>query len=250
MKYSIHDIRTFALIFCMLGVGLQVRQAAGQSVNEILSAHIDAIGGKDKILAVNAIHPSGDVRFNSEFTGTLDGNLEMLVIPRKKMYQSSQMGPYTTTTAWDGETAWENGAQGLRTLSGGERSTLLDQSRMFFTTGLWRSNDQTIKKLDDHQLHGKPHFVLEYDGLQASKVTVYLDAETYLVSQMKTTTEIPGYGPSTIMIRMGDYASHDGIVLAQRVTSRAEGVFSSEIQFSETSINAPYEDSIFTKPGS
>ena len=249
MKFHIHDIRTIALILCFAVAGLQTEKAQAQSVEEILASHIEALGGEEKIKSIKSVHRTGDLRFESEFTGALEGSMEIIVLLREKLYQSSDLGAYSTTTAWDGETAWEEGPQGLRTLQGNELNNLIDQSNLFFTTGLWRTDEQTITKLEDKDLNGKRYHLLEYKGLNASSIVVYFDASTFLVSQMISSTDIPGIGPGKVVIKMGDYDSFAGVMMTTSVLSSLEGVFSSDVQFLETTVNKDFQDAMFTKPG-
>lgn len=239
---------TRPLLVALLLLGLSFAPAFGQTAEEILEAHVQATGGKDRLMQVETVRQSGELIFKSDYAGAMEGTIEIAVVPRKKIFRSSDLGAFSSKAAWDGTTGWEQGIQGLRTLEGEELEQLKAQSEIFFATGLWRDPESTIERVDDEDLDGQPHYVLQYGDVSASGITVYIDQETHLISQMVNKVNIPGVGEAVAVTDLWDYHTHDGIVLPKTMSLSIEGIFSSETTFTETVINGQIDDNLFAKP--
>ena len=106
--------------FTLLGVAGPSNAASAEepapTVEQILEAHVKALGGKAAIENVKSISRTGDLLFESAFSGSIEGRLELDILPKQKIYRAAELGAFSTTTAWNGEKAWEIGPQGQREL--------------------------------------------------------------------------------------------------------------------------------------
>lgn len=238
--------RTVGAFFLLLFIVTPFVQA--QTAEAIVKSHLEALGGEDAIRAIKSIHQSGTVTMDISFAGTMEGTTDVVVEVGKRIYQSSDLGAFSTTSAWDGETAWERGTQGLRTLQGEEKKRLAAQVHVFTSTGLWASERASFERLDDEELDGEAHYVLLYNDEYMSDLKFYINKNTYLTSQTSQQTTLPGIGKTSIVIDYWDYTPQAGVMMAEAISVVVEGVFSTEIAFTETVINGEVDATLFAKP--
>jgi hypothetical protein len=222
--------------------------AWGQTAEELLAAHAEALGGRIALEAVETMRRAGDTFFESSFTGRLDGRIEMEIVAGEKAYRSSDMGSFSTSAGWDGSTAWELGPMGYRELSGDERELIRQMALPFYTAGLGLAPDAEIARAEDQELNGVSHHVLRLGAPGGAELTVFLHPETHLPARITHTADLPNLGPSELIQEPSDYAEHAGVVLPSRVRVAIPGVFTSETTFDETSINEPVDAERFEPP--
>ncbi|MBZ0113906.1 MAG: hypothetical protein K8J08_15695 [Thermoanaerobaculia bacterium] len=223
-------------------------QPAAQTTESLLAAHVTALGGRAAIERIESLQRSGRLTFESEFTGSLSGTLDQTLVLGSKVYNSSQLGVFSTTTAWDGTTGWERTAQGQRVLAGAELQQLQAQSDWFFSTGLGSSELTSVERLDDHEIDGVAHYALRYQGPILGDITAYLDPQTHLISQTIQTVEIPGIGQVVAVTDSWDYTAIDGVLIPRKISVALEGLFASQIEFESTLVNGAIDATLFELP--
>jgi hypothetical protein len=223
-------------------------RAAAQTAEELLDAHAEALGGKDALASVKALRRSGATWFDSSFTGRLAGRLEMEIVVGKKVYRSSDMGMFTSTTAWDGESAWEQGPQGLRELAGDELRLIRGSSRPFFSAGLALPEGAVATREEDRDVDGVAHRVVAIDDGEGGRITVLLHPDTHLATRVVYRADLPNLGPTEIVEERSDYAAHDGILFPGRIQVSVPGIFSTETVFDVTAIDPEIDPTRFDAP--
>ncbi len=219
-----------------------------KDIAKILDAHIEALGGRKALARVKSVVQTGQHTINSQFTGVLEGSLQVVVVPREKVVYAAELGAFSTRSGWNGEVGWEQGPRGLRTLEGFELEQLKAQSRIFFSTGLWNAPGTHIERLADEDLDGRAHYALELSHVDSGGITAYIDQETLLLSQAVRPVQIPGLGEVMAVADFWDYRPIQGVQLPSAVSLSIEGVFDSETVFETSTINGEVDPRQFEMP--
>jgi hypothetical protein len=211
--------------------------AFGQTAEELLTAHAEALGGRAALAAVKTLRHAGDGTFDSSFSGRLEGRVEMEIVVGERVWRHSSMGTFTTTTVWDGSSAWELGPMGSRTLAGDELRLLEQASLPFLAAGVGLPEGSQVVREGDRELDGVTHHVLRIDAGEGKPTTVYLNPETHLATRLVLAAELPNLGQVEITQDMQEYVEHDGVLFPRRIRVSVPGVFTSETVVDETAVN-------------
>lgn len=221
--------------------------AQSQTIDKILDAHATALGGHAAMQEVQSLVQEGTLILQSPLTGSMEGTVKVAVVPEQRIYHASAVGAYSTIQAWDGTTAWEQGAQGFRVLEGEEAARLKVQAHPFFLHTLLQNEGVALEQQPDEIIDGQKHFVLRFTDAHTF-YQVYLNAETYLVSQIVSPVTIPGMGETVIITDLWDHEVHHGVKLPTGITVSIEGVLTTELTFIKTIINEPIDTQLFARP--
>ncbi|GAB5521250.1 MAG: hypothetical protein RhofKO_35010 [Rhodothermales bacterium] len=242
--------RTYALYICLLALAFPfvlTPIAHSQTVDELLDAHAEALGGYTAMQEVQSLLQEGTMILQSPLSGSMEGTVMVAVVPEQRIYHASKVGAYSTTQAWDGTTAWEQGAQGFRLLEGEEAARLRVQAHPFFLHTLRQDEDVTLERQPDEIIDEQQHFVLRFTDAHTF-YQAYLNADTYLVSQIVSPLTIPGMGETFIVTDLWDHEVHHGVTLPTSVTVSIEGVLTTELTFTKTTVNEPMDAQLFARP--
>ncbi|MDA8016123.1 MAG: hypothetical protein MPN21_01645 [Thermoanaerobaculia bacterium] len=221
------------------------------TADDILTAYVEAAGGFASLDAVRSLRRSGALTLEGALTGVVRGRIEIVIDPRKRIRTATDLGAFSTTTAWDGTSAWESGPAGFRWLQGEELEGLRGQSDLLMAIELTRSPDHRAIRLEDREIDGTSHYALRVErraleGEDGSELmTLYLDQDTGLLTQAVVPVTIPGVGD---LVAVMDYRQHEAIVLPDAIGLAIEGVYSLEMAFDETVLDGPIDDQDFTPP--
>jgi hypothetical protein len=211
--------------------------ARAQTAEELLAAHAEALGGREALAAVETLRRAGETSFESSFTGRLAGRVELEIVVGEKAWRHSDLGQFETVSLWDGESAWEQGPMGLRTLEGDELRLMRLAALPFAVAGVGLPEGSTLVREKDREVEGATRQVVTVDMGEGTKATVFLDPETHLVTRVVHPAELPNLGRVELVQEVLEYDEQDGIRFPSRVRVSVPGVFSSDTSFDETVIN-------------
>ena len=224
--------------------------AQAQSLDEIVEAAVAATGGREAIERIESVRRTGPFIMGTEF-GDIGGDLEAVIIPNQKVYQSLRSDLFSQTSAFDGTVAWQSDdLQGTVELSGTDAANIRNQAgpEWFIAYQNPEFDDGQYAKGDDQQLGGRDHFGVELSagGLDYRYL---LDKETHLVTQLMLEISNPQFGGmAEITVRLSEYETFEGVKMPTRQRLNIPGLFELDATFSETVINGPVDQAIFTKP--
>ena len=224
--------------------------AQAQSLDDIVEAAIAATGGREAISRIESLRRAGPFTMDTEL-GLLEGEMEAVIIPNQKVYQSLRSDLFTQTSAWDGVVAWQSDDfTGTVELSGTDAANLRNQSVLDWYQGFENPafDDVQYRKGDDQQVGGRDHFVIE---LSAGGIPYryFIDKETYLATQILLEMSNPQLGGMVeITVRLSEYETFEGVQMPTRQLLSIPGLFELDTTFSETVINGPVDEAIFAKP--
>jgi hypothetical protein len=211
--------------------------AQAQTAEELLAAHAEALGGREALAAVETLRRAGETSFESSFTGRLAGRVELEIVVGEKAWRHSDLGQFETVSLWDGESAWEQGPMGLRTLEGDELRLMRLAALPVADAGVGLPEGSTQGREKDREVEGATRQVVTVDRGEGTQATVFLDPETHLVTRVVHPAELPNLGRVELVQEVLDYDEQDGIRFPSRVRVSVPGVFSSDTSFDETVIN-------------
>ena len=120
----------------VLGTGAEVwtfEGAAGEEVQvtlgsaafdtvleEIIGASLEATGGREAMARVESVRQAGTLLMSTPF-GDLEGSVESIIIPNRRLYQRIDLDVFGRTTGWNGVAVWQSdNTQGVIELTGPE----------------------------------------------------------------------------------------------------------------------------------
>lgn len=223
--------------------------ARAQTLEEIVDASLEAVGGREALAAVESVRQTGTFSMSTPF-GDLEGDIEGVVIPNRAIYQSLDSDLFQQTTGWNGTVAWEwDSTQGARDVTGSQAASLVAQASLhpFWDYGASGPDVPAYSRLDDVDVDGRNHHVVQVSWLGVD-FRILVDADTMLVSRIEFTGEASGMGPVTVTVDTTDYEEHGGVMWSTRNTVEVEGAFRIDQHVAAVEINGEVDHSIFEKP--
>ncbi|GEM_PF-969531 len=244
------------LMASALALGLFAPRAArSQSAEEIIDAHVKAMGGVEAIKALKSVSRKGGVAVTSATIGEMAGVMELVLIPGRKAYQKMDLGVFIQSGGWNGDVAWQNGMMGLQKLEGRQADQIRSQAWLnALVSSRVLGQEGSIAKLDDEKVGETDHHVLEItppDG--GPKLKIYVDKATHLIAQtkLKQTDDLSG-AEMDVTIKESDFADYGGVKLPGKVVIELVGGPMGDLTltttYSETSVNGEVDQSIFEMP--
>ena len=154
--------RTTGLVLA-LSVLSYAGAAQAQTLEEIVNASLEATGGREALGSVASVRQTGTFTMSTPF-GDLDGNVESVVIPNQKLYQSLDSDLFQQTTGWNGTAAWQSdNTQGVTDVTGPQAAALVAQASLhpFWEYGASGPFAPTFSRLDDAEVDGRNHHVVQ-----------------------------------------------------------------------------------------
>ena len=223
--------------------------AQAQTLDEIVDASLEAVGGREALAAVESVRQTGTFSMSTPF-GDLEGGVESVVIPNRAIYQSLDSDLFQQASGWNGAAAWEwDSTQGARDVTGSQAASLVAQASLhpFWDYGASGPGVPTYSRLDDADVDGRNHHVVQVTWLDID-FRILVDAGTMLVSRIEFAGEAPGVGPVTVTVDTTDYEEHGGVMWSTSNTVEVEGAFRIDQRLSAVEINGEVDDSTFEKP--
>lgn len=226
-------------VLVLVGLGLAF-PAVGQSLDDVLAKHYEAIGGLEAWMELESMVTSGTI--------SLAGGMA------QGPFQSHQKRPSMTrieitiqgmniVQAYDGKMAWQimpmTGSTEPAEADPATAANLMEQADIDGPLIGWREDGHSIEFVGTEMV----------DGIEAIHLTVvtreapshfYLDANTYLPIQIKTM--VAGINNTT---KLSDYRNVDGLLFPFLVEADTQ-MGSQAIIFDEMQINTPIDDQIFS----
>jgi hypothetical protein len=219
---------------------------AAQSADAILSRHLQAIGGLEKLQAVHAIRLKGtleaapgmvfplvieEVRPNKSRTEATDGDLRFLRL-------------FNGTKGWLSDPS-TGGA--LRPFTAQEQKAAMAET---FDSGLVgiAARGARMESIGRQMIQGREAYGLKVAEKDGTTCLHWVDAQSFLEIQREWDTESP-LGRRTQLVRFSDFRLVDGMAMAFRVESGQK--FTSKvqiIQIRQVQMNPAIPDSDFEPP--
>jgi len=223
--------------------------AQAQTLDEIISASIEAAGGREAMGRITSVRQTGTFTMSTGY-GDIDGDTEVVIIPNQKLYQDLDSDLFQQTGAWNGTSGWQSdNMQGTVDVEGQQAESLEHQTMLhpFLPYNTPALGQADFSQLDDAEVGGRPHHVVAVSRGSIS-YKFFVDAETKMVSRIMFDTDVPQAGRVTITAEASGYEEHDGVMLPTRNTVDVPGFVTIETRFTIVELNGEVDHSIFEKP--
>jgi len=234
-------IKFFAVIVV---TALMSANSYGQTVDEIVDKHVAALGGLDKINAVNTI-----VTERSMAVGGMEiPNKSMVVVGKALRNESTVMGNKMVevvegTSGWMIRPTMMGGTGEPETMPADQIKQRISQLDPFGALVNYKAKGAKIELVGKEKLDKKDVYHLKVTNKEGIVIQEYLDANTYLVSKVKF--DINGQEGE---IGLYDYKDVDGIKFANTMDISNDQMGVMSFITSKITLNSKLDDSVFKKP--
>jgi hypothetical protein len=217
------------------------------NAEQLVSKHLEAQGGLDKIQAIHSLVQEGTV-INGEQT------LPLRVCKKRPGYLlvSFLADGQTGREAWDGQAAWEYfpWRDAAPILVSGVPQTALRRASEFDSPLVnWRQKGHQVDYAGESQFAEQHAYMLKVTLADGNEITHYLDRESLLVIGTKTRRGIHGGEPIEISHRFEDYRQVAGVFYAFKMIEVGEEQPHREIvAWNSIEANFPLDDALFQMP--
>lgn len=237
--------RLLAALAVVLFVALPV---AAQTADDIINKNLQAMGGKDKLKAVQSVRMTG--------TLTVGPGMEAPVTLEMKrpnmMRMDFTLQGMTGSQAYDGTSGWSlmpfGGSTAPQPMSADDAKLAAEQADMDGPLMDYKDKGHTVELLGKEQVEGADTYKLKLTKKDGTITVYYIDAEQFLVIKQEAKRVIRGAELETETI-VGDYKAVNGLMMAHSIDGGAKGQPARQkLTVSKIEINVPIEDARFKMP--
>lgn len=221
---------------------------SAQTLDEVLAHHWEALGGKDKIAAVQSVRITAKQVFGpQEVPATI-----LWQRPNKVRMEFTMQG-LTGIQAYDGKTAWMVmpflGKNDPEEMTGDELKDIIQQADMvegpLFN---WKEKGNKVEFLGEDTIEGTPAWKLKLTLKSGDVSTVWLDKDAYV--QIKSESKRKrGEQEIEVETSYGDYKEVDGLIFPFSIESKAKGQpQGATITVQSIELNPKLDPAVFTMP--
>ncbi len=212
-------------------------------VTAVLEKSIEALGGRDAMKKIKSRVAKGRMEMPAQKM-TMD--LDMTIAAPGKVYTKMKMGELMTVEqAYDGKSAWaKDSIQGLRELKGLELAQAKESAALFGELQVLKEM-VSGEMLPDEEVNGKKMKVIKITTKVEEPKTLYFDAETNLLAQIKTSAAVGPGGKMEMAMSPSQYKELDGVKVPMLVTLSV-GPQKMVMRFTDVHHNKDVDDALFT----
>lgn len=231
------------LLYLLAIATLSVAYLKGQTIDEIVTKHVEAMGGAEKLKTVNTIVTERVIAVQ----GMEIPSKSVIVVGKSLRSESTVMGN-AMVQVLHGEKGWKimpsmlGGSGEPEDMSAEEIKPLFGQLDPFGALYNYQEKGNKLELLGKEKVEKKDMFHFKITTKEGVTMDEYLDASTYLV--YKVTSNIAGQEGELVF---SGYEVIDGIKMANTIDITGPmGAFT--MVTNKTVINGPVDEQIFKKP--
>ncbi len=237
--------KTFAWL---LAAGLISAAAWAQTTDEIIAKHEKAMGGKDKIKAVQTERVTGKMVMGQG----MEAPFTMEMARPNKMRMEFTVQGMTGVQAFDGKTGWSvmpfMGKTDPEAAPEEEAKVMQEQGNMDGLLMDYKDFGRTVELVGKEDLEGTPVYKLKVTLKSGDVVNLYIDAEQFMLLKQTGKTKVRGQEIEREMI-FGDFKTVDGLVFPHSIEQKIAGMPGGMVMtVSKIELNPGVADTRFTMP--
>lgn len=229
-------------------LALVASPAAAESLDEVLAQHFEALGGKEKLAAVQSAKLAGKQQFGPQEAPFL------IQWKRPSMVRMEfTLQGMTGIQAYDGTTAWMVmpflGKNDPEEMTGDDLKDIIEQADMIDGPLFdWREKGHTVELLGEEDIEGTPAWKLKLTRKNGDVSTIWLDKDAYV--QIKSEGKRKrGDQEIEIETAFGDYKEVDGLYFPHSIESKPKGApQGATITVDSIELGAEIDDAVFAMP--
>ena len=236
------------VVFTLATLALFAMPAAAQTVDEIVAKYIKAVGGMEKIQAVNTLRRSG------KYMG--GGGFEAAVLQDNKrgnaVREEFSLQGMTAINAYDGKTGWKiepwGGKKDPESLGEEEMKSILEDSDFDGPLVNYRQKGNKVEFVGMDQFEGTDTFKLKVTNAKGDVYFYYLDTDYYIPIKIDTKRMVRG-AEREYETALGDYKEVAGWYLPHSVETNVKGSPDKQkVVYEKIEANLTIDESRFRMP--
>jgi outer membrane lipoprotein-sorting protein len=237
------------VLMSLCAVALLTVSAFGQTADELLEKNLKAMGGKDKLKALQAVRMTGTMKM---------GPMEVpLTITRSRPSATCMdftIQGMTGTQAYDGTTGWMlmpfSGNKDPQKMTDEMLKDMRSDADFDGPTFDYKAKGNKVEYVGKEDVQGTPAFKLHVTTKDGKESNEYFDAETYLTIRTESTRNVQGQELET-ETTIGNYKTVDGLTFPYSMDVHIKGKESlggQSINLDKIELNPKVDASIFAMP--
>jgi Ca2+-binding EF-hand superfamily protein len=223
-----------------VAVGLTLVVAAAVQAENIVDAHIKAVGGAAAIAKIKTIHRTATLSGTSG-SFPLSGVVEEIYdLSKDRGYTSMELLGYSRKTGWNGDSGWVNDKQaGVTDMPAAEVALAKFNVGPSPLAAIYaRQGAEVLKEGGDKEFNGKRCTLVAVEGLP---IEFYVNQQTKLLDGMS----IPGI----LEVTLENHKAINGVQFAGRATMKLDAQNMTMIyEYKATRVNEEIDAARFKKP--
>jgi len=223
--------------------------AFAQTADEIIEKHIKAMGGMEKIKAVQTVKATGTMKM---------GPMEVPITLTKARPESVRMDftvqGMTGSQAYDGTTGWAvmpfMGKKEPEKMSDDMLKDIKEEADFDGSLIDSKAKGNTVEYLGKVEVEGSPAYKLKVTTKYGNESIDYVDADSYLVIKTEGKRKVQGQEIESESI-IGDYKDVQGVMYPHSMQSRRKGAPDGQgqsITVAKYEINSKIDNAVFKMP--
>lgn len=234
--------------FCLSVLFGVVLAAQDLTLDQILAKHYTAMGGLDKIKAVNSLSMTSKMVMGG---GQMEAPLSVKMKRPHMMRSDVTLQGKVFVRATDGTTAWQinpfAGGDEPQKLSGAEADQLNDGADIDGVLVDFKSRGIAVELVGKEDVEGSPAYKLKVTRNGGRIETNWLDASTFLA--IKNSTKITQMGQEMEVESFpGNYKKVDGVMMPYSLDQKVNGRSMLQMTVEKVETNLALDDSLFKMP--
>ncbi|MGA2596132.1 MAG: hypothetical protein ABSH09_03870 [Bryobacteraceae bacterium] len=244
MKLSITILSVLAL-----GLVPVKAQDADLTIDQIVQKHLDAVGGADKLKAIDNVKATGNAVLMG---GQVEAPITMVLKRPTSMRLDMSIQGQNFIQAFDGTTSWMinpfMGSPDPQKASDEETKATRDDSDFIEGPLMdYKAKGSTVELVDKEDVGGTSAYKIKITKKSGNVQYLFLDAKTFL--DMKSTGHRKQMGQEMdVETTMANYKTVNGVQMPFSIAQKANGNPVMELTVDKYEVNVPVDDAMFKMP--
>src|SRR3989454_5243490 len=236
------------VVLTLATLALLAMPGSAQTADEIVANYIKAIGGMEKIQAVNTLRRSGKYNGGGGFEAAILQDNQRLHSVREEFSLQGMTG----INAYDGKTGWKiepwGGKKDPESLGEEEMKSILEDSDFDGPLVNYRQKGNKVEFVGMDQFEGTDTFKLKVTNAKGDVYFYYLDTDYYIPIKIDTKRIVRG-AEREYETALGDYKEVAGWYLPYSFETNTKGSQDkSKVVYEKIEANVSIDDSRFSMP--
>lgn len=236
------------ILFCLAVALLTSPAGAEMTLDEVIAAHFDALGGADKLKAVESARLSGTMSMGP------GGEVPFLMVfarPQNARMEFTMQG-MTGIQAYDGETAWMimpfMGKNDPEVMAEDQAKSMVEQADFDGPLMDWQEKGHQVELLGLEDTEGSEAYKVKITLKNGDVRYHYLDSENFVVIKQEGLTKVQGNEMEFETI-LSDYKEVDGLMFPHSIMSRPKGAPEGQaVTIDKVELDVDLPDDYFSMP--
>jgi hypothetical protein len=237
------------LLLSLCAVALLAVSAFGQTADELLEKNLKAMGGKDKLKALQSVRMTGKMKM-----GPMEAPFTMTKARPADMRVDFTIQGMTGSQAYDGTTGWLlmpfGGNKDPQKMTEEMLKDVRTEADFDGPTFDYKAKGNKVEYIGKEDVQGTPAYKLKVTTKDGKETLVFLDAETYLAIRTEATRNVQGQDMEW-ETSIGDYKTVEGLLFPFSIDSHVKGKDATSgqvIAIEKIELNPKVDTTIFAMP--